>query len=413
MATSTTLNQASVKLGGFRAWWIWALATTFVVFLFNVQTGYSIVNPNVQQDVGLTLAQVSLVASIYTWAFAICQFFGGALLDKLGARTVLVPAIALVTLGVWVFSIADSFGMLLLSQVILAIGSCVGFVGAGYVGGQWFGMARYGIMFGWVQTVAALSSAFGQTVISLALQDMSWRELADIAVVVGIVLFVLSLVWVRNPKPVTNSGGNVIGDVLSSLGQIAKIPHMWVAGIWGAVSFGSQLALGVVWAPKILAAHGLTGQAANLGSAMVWLGLAIGCLFWNPWSEHSQSRKVPAIIGLVLQLVALALVLYVPFSGAIAIALMLVYGIGSAGHMIAFSTAADVVTPDKIGTSAAFINGAMFIMGGLLVALPGYLLAGTGTLEDYRSAFMPLLVLLVVATVLSVVQKETFHKHAA
>jgi hypothetical protein len=36
-----------------------------------------------------------------------------------------------------VFANANSYAMLLLSQVIIAIGSCIGFVGAGYIGGQW------------------------------------------------------------------------------------------------------------------------------------------------------------------------------------------------------------------------------------------------------------------------------------
>ena len=41
------------KLGGAAGWWVWILATTFVVYLFSFQTGYAIVNSSVQQDVGL------------------------------------------------------------------------------------------------------------------------------------------------------------------------------------------------------------------------------------------------------------------------------------------------------------------------------------------------------------------------
>jgi hypothetical protein len=52
-----------------------------------------------------------------------------------------------VTIGIFVFANANSFTMLLLSQVIVAIGSCTGFVGAGYVGGKWFGMAKFSFMF--------------------------------------------------------------------------------------------------------------------------------------------------------------------------------------------------------------------------------------------------------------------------
>ena len=71
-------------LGGARAWVVWAIAVTFVVYYFSFQTGYSIVNANVQQDVGLSVAQVGLIAALYTWVFAICQFLSGALLDRIG-----------------------------------------------------------------------------------------------------------------------------------------------------------------------------------------------------------------------------------------------------------------------------------------------------------------------------------------
>src|SRR6476620_2290358 len=158
--TSIPAPSLETRLGSGFAWWVWIVAVTFVVYLFSFQTGYSIVNPSVQKDVGLSVAQVATIAAVYTWVFAICQFFGGALLDRLGARKVLPISIALVVIGVFVCANARSYEMLLLSQVIVATGSCTGFVGAGYVGGQWFGMAKFSFMFGLVQVVAALTSAF-------------------------------------------------------------------------------------------------------------------------------------------------------------------------------------------------------------------------------------------------------------
>ena len=121
----------SPKLGGGRAWLVWTIAVAFVVWLFNVQTGYAILNNSVAQSLNLRIDQIGLIAAVYTWVFAISQLFAGALLDKLGSRKVLLPAIALVAIGVFLFAFAQSFEMLLLSQVILALGSCAGFVGAG------------------------------------------------------------------------------------------------------------------------------------------------------------------------------------------------------------------------------------------------------------------------------------------
>lgn len=217
MANDSNKVVSGVTLGGGMAWWVWTLAVVFVIYLFSFQTGYSVVNPSVQQDVGLTIAQVSTIAAVYTWAFAISQFFGGALLDRLGARKVLPISIALVTLGIFVFANAKSYEMLLLSQVIVALGSCTGFVGAGYIGGQWFGMAKFSFMFGLVQVMAALTSAFSVNLISLGLDTMTWRTLFNATAVFGVVFFAIGLIYIRNPTPVPSSHDGGLGNFFLSV----------------------------------------------------------------------------------------------------------------------------------------------------------------------------------------------------
>ena len=287
-----------------------------MVFLFSFQTGYSIVNSSVQKDVGLSVAQVATIAAVYTWVFAICQFFGGALLDRLGSRKVLPISIALVTLGVFVFANANSYGMLLLSQVIVAIGSCTGFVGAGYIGGQWFGMAKFSFMFGLVQVVAALTSAFSQNLIDFALHSVTWRTLFNVYGVFGIILLVLGAIYIRNPVPVvggmTQGVGEFFTSVLKGMAEVAKIAHVWIASIIGAAQFGVMLALGVVWAPKLLMVHGISQSVASFGASMLWLGLAAGSALVPHWSDVIKRRKLPIILGGAVQLVCLLLLLYVP-----------------------------------------------------------------------------------------------------
>ena len=131
---------------------------------------------------------------------------------------------------------------------------------------------------------------------------------------------------------------------------------------------GTMLALGVVWAPKLLMVRGLDASTAILALSMLWLGLAAGYVIpW--WSDWARNRKLPTISGIILQLVALVCLLYLPPQGHnLHIALCLLFGFGNAAHMLAFSTASDVVEPENIGTSAAIVNGMMFIVGGIMIA---------------------------------------------
>ena len=416
---------ARPALGGTSAWLVWGLSVAFVVYLFSFQTGYSIVNASIQKDVGLTVNQVSSIATTYTLAFAICQLFSGALLDRLGARLVIPPAIALVTLGIFMFAHASAYETFLAAQLVLALGACAGFVGAGYVGGQWFGMAKFSFMFGLVQFFASLFSAFGQNLIGLALQHMQWRDLFNVVGIGGVALFVLGMMFIRNPAPVEGPGlsagvGSFVRDVLGAIAEVAKIPHVWLAAIWGAIVFGAMLACGVVWAPKILMVRGLTQQMANFAASMMWLGLAAGCLIVPRWSDIVSKRKLPTAAAIALQLVCFAGLLYLPPLGTAAtLALCFLFGLGAAAHMLAFSTSGDIVPPRLIGTSAALVNGVMFLTSGLLIAIPGQIAsreiaAGSPvSMLVVEHAGKPLLIGLAIALVLSLVMKETYPKRRA
>ena len=122
------------------------------------------------------------------------------------------------------------------------------------------------------------------------------------------------------------------------------------------------------------------------------------------------------ILGGVVQLACLLLLLYVPsLPTAIAIILCFIFGFANAAHMLAFSTAADVVQPSQIGTSAALVNGIMFIVGGIMISRPGVRI-GQGleagieprSLELAQHAALPLVVALVLALALSFYMKETY-----
>jgi MFS family permease len=411
--------QLEPRIGGRMAWTVWILSVLFVIYLSSIQTGYSIVNPNIQGDIGLSIDQVGLIAATYTWSFAIFQLFSGALLDRLGARKVLPAFIAIFTLGVFIFSQSNSFGMLIIAQVVLALGACAGFVGAGYVGGQWFGMANFSLMFGLVQCFASLFSALNQNLVGFALSSLEWRSLFMWIGAGGIGLFILAIFFIRDLRPVyeTNraeSTGGFIAEIFSSILRVAKIPHVWMAAIYGGLVFGTLLSAGIVWAPKIMIVHGMETDSANLSASMLWLGMAAGCLVIPWWSDYVKRRKRPASIGIALQLAALIVIVYLPQLNQISvIALWFIFGFGAAA-MLAFSTVGDVVNLKLIGTSAAIVNCTMFLMGGALIARPGFLASNaiaSGAALDLQlvmAATRPLQLALLIAFVVSLLIRETY-----
>ncbi|GAA1961164.1 MFS transporter [Agromyces allii] len=389
------------RIGGPEAWLVWVLATTFVVWLFAIQTGYAVVSPAIQESAGLTLAQIGLAASIYTWVFALVQFFSGALLDRFGSRPLLAVAVALVAVGAFLYAGTTDFATLALAQAVLAVGASFGFVGAGYIGGRWFAAARYGLMFGLVQAAASLGSAIGQPVILVLLDALSWQQLLLAFASFGLLLAILFAVIVRDPivaeTPVERPRINVITAILRDLGHCFGMRDVVLSAVFAGAAFGTMLAVGTLWGPRIMEARGASADFATALTALAWLGLAVGAPLVNVVSDRWRSRKAPAVAWLLLQAAAIALVIYLPVdSHGVAIALMFAVGLFSGVQMLGFTVAGESVDGSHIGSAAAIVNGVCFLVGGLLAVIPSMLMPADPVLADYQAVLWSMPAVLVV-----------------
>lgn len=373
------------KLGGSQAWINWILATLYVVFVFTLQTGYAITNVSMSADLNLSVAQVGVIGSIYTWAFAVIQFGSGSIMDKLGSRWTIPIAAAIVTVGAFLFASSTGPIQLTIAQVFMAFGAAFGFVGAGFVGGQWFAPIKFGFMFALVQFVASLSAIAGQNIIGAFIQDTEWNQIIYAMAISGAVLTVIMFLVMRDPvrsdmqKDEWPGFKKFLDQLFEALGKVMAIKDSWVNAIIGGATFGSMLSLGVIWGPRYLIAAGHSESSAYTASAMMWLGLAISAPLFALCSDWMKSRKKVMFIGCFLQMLAIIIILARPTMGLNeAYVMFFIWGFMSGGSMLNFAIGADLVPIKLIGTASAFVNAVQFIVGGILMAIPGRVLAGTG-----------------------------------
>lgn len=418
------------NLGGFQAWVNWLLGAAFVVFVFTFQTGYAVTNVDMTNKLGLTVTQVGLIGSIYTWAFAVVQFGSGSILDKLGIRWVLPIAAAIVTVGGFVFANATGSEMLILGQVLMAIGGAFGFVGAGFVGGKWFGPAKYGLMFCWVQFVASFSAIIGQRLLGKMITEFSWDQLLNGLAMAGLILTIIMFLVMRSPKgdEIEKWPGLMpfLRDLIHRINEVCAIPDSWINALIGGATFGSMLAMGVVWGPRYLAAGGMDSGDAYGVSSMMWLGLAFGAPVFGWVSDKLKKRKTPMAVGCGIQLLSIIYILANPGLDIREASIMFfIWGFTSGGSMLNFPIGAELVAPRLIGTSAAVVNAVQFIVGGIIMAIPGRVLSGEGviarfaqispervipapTISDYQWSLAILPLILGAAMFLFLFLKETY-----
>lgn len=408
------LQKTYSTLGGGRAWLVWILSTIFVVWLFNLQTGYGLVTSDIAHDTGMLLAQATLAATVYTWAFAIVQFFSGALIDRYGAHPLMAVAVALVTIGTFMFGYAGNFFLLALAQIVMAVGSSFGFVGTGYLGGKWFGGAKFGMMFGLLQAVCSVFSAVNLPFINWLLSMMNWRVMITGYAAFGVVLFVLHLCFVRNPhtpesEQEAREAANrraLVPAVLADLKEGFANRQVVLSSLFAFMSMGAMLASAIIWGPRIITAGGGSDTAASLAGAGAWIGLAVGAPAFQSVAERI-GRKPAATWGALAQTVFLAALVFLPTNTGAATVIMVLIGFCAGAHMLGFTIAGESVPGRLVGTSAAIVNAACFIGGGVMMAIPDWMGVDPDSISSLRGVLWTFVVLMGIGFLFCLPLKES------
>lgn len=419
------------RLGGTRAWLIWSIATLFVIAGFSFQTAYGVTSTEIASDLSLTLVQVGVLGATYTWAVAIMQLFSGAILDRVGIR-ILAWVSLFSVVGGFAYANAGSFEMLILSNICIAVGHAFAFVGAGMVGGKWFGWGRFGLMFGLVQGAGAFGSYFNQNVTRYLVQDYGWSFSLNVIAFIILIISVLMLLFMREPrrpdveKPEWTGTKNLIISVFRSLKHIVTRLHLWLNTVHGGMTFGVHLSVSLVWGPIFLAETGMSVFDAVAISSFAFLGMLVGAPLWVWVSERIKRNKPMAVIPAIFHAALLAYAILDP-SVATKTTFFFI-GLASASTAMNYPIAGSLVPESLVGTSSAFVNTMQFFWTGVLMAVPGLALSGAGvwamlagttgidaadpSLSDYQSAMMLLVYAVCIGVVAALLTKESFPSEA-
>lgn len=385
-----TIAREARCLGGMQAWLIWILTVSFAIWVHIIQTGYAIFNPELQVSLNLTLEQVGMAAAVYPCTAAILQLFTGNMMDQFGPRKTILPAVICVSIGVVIFSFAKSYSMILLSQVILGCGTCFGFAGAGYITSIWFHPKRFGLIFGLVQVLLSFSVAFGQLGFDWLLRSMSWREILLAFSAFGVGLSVLAVLILQAPEPIPKvefHAKEYFVEIIRRSLCVIKKKQVIASAVYGGIVYGFIWALGVVWLPKIITAHGLTLRVSNYSVSSLWMGVAVGSLIVDRCCTHLHSIRKTLLIFLGFQCISLVAILYFDLTAFTAIFYSFLFGFGTASHMLTYTIGKNAVPLQYSGSAISIVNAAMFFIGGVFAAIIGSYLDGSDLLlQDYQRA---------------------------
>src|SRR5271155_5887979 len=130
--------MAETPIVGRRRWVIGLLLGAGILINYFDRVNISVAAPQLQQEFGLTPADLGLLFSAFFWSYAILQIPVGIVLDRLGVTTVSRIGAFLWGVASGVVAFATGFGSIFAARVLLGVAEAPAFPANSKATGYWF-----------------------------------------------------------------------------------------------------------------------------------------------------------------------------------------------------------------------------------------------------------------------------------
>lgn len=415
------------------AWVVTLTASLFFFYEFIQMNLFNAINEQLRGAFNLNAAQLGQLFSMYFYANFICLFPAGNLLDRFSTKKLLLGAIAICTIGTFLFSIATVYWMAALGRFLVGAGAAFCFLSCIRIASRWFPPRKMAFVTGVVVTMAMLGGLVAQTPFAWLTEYLgSWRNALLLNTGLGAIILIATFFIVEDRPPDGREKAHEDNKQLKELGLLGCIklaalnPQNWFGGFYTALINLPVFVLGGLWGILYLTdVHQLTKDQASYATTLFFVGVIIGSLLYGWISDRIERRILPMIVGAILSLITVGILMYVPgLSMGMIIFLFFLMGLVTSSQVLTYPTIAEL-NPIYLTSTAVSIDSVCIMASGFLIPpFFGWLMEQGGnhvmvngiavyTAQDFHQAMLILPISFVFALGITFFMRETYCKAQA
>ncbi|MBP0461256.1 MFS transporter [Streptomyces montanisoli] len=363
---------------------------------------------------GISKSQYGYVSSAFSIGYMVFAFLAGPLVDRYGARRVLLLGVALWSVVTAVTPVSGTFIGLFVARVVLGAGEGPGFPAATRTVSRWLPQKERGRALAMVGGVAVAGSLLiGGPVVTQLIAGLGWRGMFWVLAGLGALWFAVAYALLRNtpdehPRVSAAEHAHIAEGQLeeerSARVHVQWRPvltsrNLWIIAVgyfaWGFMFWGFMY-----WLPEYLSSqYDLSITAVGLFTVAPWAAGVIGALVGGVITDKAFSRTGSprtrfTIMGVALLLSGAALIpIFTAPSLTVSVTFISIgVGLGFVTGGIWWVAAIDAV-PAQPGVAAGFADASFALSGVVAPSVMGFIVSSTGS---FSSGFVVMTVLAVI-----------------
>lgn len=415
------------------AWIVIITASLFFFYEFIQLNLFNSIDRPLMKDFGLDAIHLGQLASMYFYANAIFLFPAGNLLDRYSTKKLILFAVAICTIGTFIFALAETFFVAAAGRFLVGIGAAFCFLGCIRIATRWFPPQRMAFVTGIIVVMAMLGGLVAQTPFALLTQYTGgWRNAVLLDGVLGVAIFIAIVLLVQDRPPGAQEEAKNDREHLKTLGlwsciKLAALnPQNWLGGLYTSLMNLPVFLLGALWGIHyLIEVHHLSYVQSSYATTLFFVGIILGSPAFGWFSDKIERRVFPMVIGSISSLIVILVLMYVPGLSLFSI-LMLFFFIGfcTSSQVLSYPTIAEV-NPIYLTSTAISIDSVCIMVSGFIFQpFFGWVMEHSGshqvlngvtsyTPENFNHAMLIMPIAFVIALILSLFIRETYCRSQA
>ena len=362
MQKSDGITKKQIALGAF----ICAIAAFFYCYEFILRIIPGVLQSELSAAFGhISASTFGQLSALYYFAYSPMQLPVGILMDRFGARRLLLLACLCCTVGSFLFSYSSSIWIAGSGRFLVGFGSAFAFVGVLSLAVYWLPKRYFSLVAGLMTTFAMVGLVYGEIKITELADTMGLHYVLIAMVVIGLLLTGLIFVAVRDKPEGYAVATQSWAEFFHNIVYVLTSRQVWLIAFVGACLYTSLSVFGELWGKSYLEqAYHLSKLEAAKTISMLFLGWAVGAPLVGFFSDRCGRRVLSLVLGALLSLICIGTVLYYPGLSLSSLKILIfLYGLFSASEIIIFVMAKE--------TSGAKLSGTVFAAVNMIVTLGG------------------------------------------
>lgn len=415
------------------AWIVVLTAALFFFYEFIQLNLFNSINVPLMRDFGLDAVQLGQLSSMYFYANAIFVLPAGILLDRFSTKRILLIAVAISTIGTFLFAIAGSQILAAVGRFLVGMGAAFCFLSCIRIASRWFPPNRMAFVTGLVVVMAMLGGLMAQTPFALLTNYVGgWRHAVLIDSLLGVVIFLAVFYIIQDRPPDAQEEAKNDKAQLEKMGlwrcikAAALNPQNWLGGLYTSLMNLPVFLLGALWGMHFLVTvHHITLVQASYATTLFFVGVMIGSPVFGWFSDKIGRRVLPMKIGGVVSLLVMLFLIFMPgLSLTTLIFLFFLVGFVTSSQVLSYPTIAELNPIYLTSTAVSIDSTCIMVSGFIFQPFFGWVMELGGKHEvvngitlynaqDFNHAMLIMPVAFVIALIVTFFMKETYCKAQA